>query len=161
MPARKCSVCDRFQPISTKDWKYASCLPDHFCSCVCLLEWIREQKPNPDAEWGDWAVPNPTYRTSPNFRSDYEAHFSEWLNQNGIGWVYEPFTFAVGAGTYTPDFFLPRQGVFLETKGAWGIGQKKKLVDVTEQYSDLPLAVVPWLLAEEIYNGTQCGCIVR
>jgi len=55
-------------------------------------------------------------------RSSYEVKFAEWLDKYGIGWKFEPHSFYVGLGNwngseYTPDFYLPRHDLYVETKG--------------------------------------------
>jgi len=62
-------------------------------------------------------------------RSTWEANFARVLNFLGIKWEYESETFTVfvdgKAVSYTPDFYLPEYGGWVEVKGRW-IGDAKK-----------------------------------
>ena len=52
------------------------------------------------------------------FRSRLEARYAVFLRDLGISWQYEPEGFALDAGFYLPDFFLPNVngGTWLEIK---------------------------------------------
>ena len=66
------------------------------------------------------------------FRSWNEATFAEWLDNQGISWIYEPCTFNesfvnstfgdIEKVRYTPDFFLPDFNTYLELKPSTGNG---------------------------------------
>jgi len=57
------------------------------------------------------------------FRSSWEANVARWLNFHKIPWEYEPHRFVFstikrGPGKwYTPDFFIPDEGRYIEVKG--------------------------------------------
>lgn len=55
------------------------------------------------------------------FRSAWEANYARFLNFLGLEWEYEPSTFQFpvkrGVLTYTPDFYLPNDDVWIEIKG--------------------------------------------
>ncbi len=52
------------------------------------------------------------------FRSRLEARYAVFLTELGVRWQYEPEGFALKAGPYLPDFFLPdvNGGTWLEIK---------------------------------------------
>lgn len=55
-------------------------------------------------------------------RSSWEADYIRVLNHLGVRWEYEPKTFELvfpdgSKHTYTPDFYLPEQGEWVEVKG--------------------------------------------
>ena len=55
-------------------------------------------------------------------RSSWEANVARWLNYQGLMWIYEPKVFYFegiksGTMTYCPDFYLPRDDIWLEVKG--------------------------------------------
>jgi len=50
------------------------------------------------------------------YKSSLEADFSRFLNYIGIKFWYEPKTFVVSGGAYTPDFYLPDFEIFFELK---------------------------------------------
>lgn len=51
------------------------------------------------------------------FRSQYEVQFATQCDVLKICWVYEPKRFALPSGTFTPDFFLPEQNLWIDVKG--------------------------------------------
>jgi hypothetical protein len=92
--------------------------------------------------------------THPTWRSDYEQQFAAWLNKEEIRWKYESYWFVFGGqSSYTPDFFLPDQLAFIETKGVWSIGQKKKLKLLKETYPHVNLLVVPYTSFDPDWQG--------
>ena len=85
-----------------------------------------------------------------------------FLKKNQIRWEYEAYHFPVGDRKwYTPDFYLPEHGVFCETKGGWGVGSKQKLDMFLRQYDPVPVVVVHWLLANEVYETDSDSCVIR
>lgn len=50
-------------------------------------------------------------------RSSWEAKFARLCSDAGVEWQYEPKTFETPHGNYTPDFYLPEHGVWVEIKG--------------------------------------------
>lgn len=54
------------------------------------------------------------------FRSRHEVKWAVFFDALGIRWEYEPEGFDLGeAGWYLPDFWLPKQDVWVEVKPAW------------------------------------------
>jgi len=61
------------------------------------------------------------------FRSIYEVVVAEWLWKNHIIFRYECIRFTLqDLKEYTPDFYLPDHGIFLEVKGLWQGGGRRK-----------------------------------
>lgn len=52
-------------------------------------------------------------------RSGYEIKYAQYLDQNNWKWLYESKTFDLGNATYTPDFYLVDDDVYVEIKGYW------------------------------------------
>lgn len=72
-------------------------------------------------------------------RSSWEVVFARWLDDNGEPWEYEPKCFALGkAMRYTPDFFLPARGLWVEVKGFMS-GFAKKKIDMFKEAHPLLL----------------------
>jgi hypothetical protein len=87
-------------------------------------------------------------------RSKYEGRVAKALDSAGIRWEYESYRLqywlrvpgsrctACGgneterSGWYTPDFWLPDLGVFLETKGRFLSKDRTKMKAVHEQHPD-------------------------
>jgi hypothetical protein len=91
-------------------------------------------------------------------RSMEEANIARCLMVSRLDYIYEPQAFRLNVTmgsdlfrsksiTYTPDFFVPSTGDYIEVKGTWrprSIGTKAlmKLVMFTEQYSDKKLVLI-------------------
>jgi len=64
-----------------------------------------------------WMRAIPTTLSGTQFRSRLEAKFARLLQLLGIRYVYEPMRHVKsGGGTYTIDFFLPEQQLYVELK---------------------------------------------
>lgn len=50
-------------------------------------------------------------------RSGWEVKYAKWLDSKNIKWEYEKETFKLKETTYTPDFYLPEQNIYVEIKG--------------------------------------------
>lgn len=75
------------------------------------------------------------------FRSAWEANFARILNHVGIEWEYEPKTFDFkditrGTVNYTPDFYLPEFGKWIEIKGWMDKKSKLKIDRFRKRYPD-------------------------
>ena len=76
-----------------------------------------------------------------SMRSPWEANVARWLTSLGVSWLYEPHTFEFpaevrGTRTYTPDFFLPELGVWLEVKGHLNSQGRSKLKKLSKYHPD-------------------------
>jgi len=79
---------------------------------------------------------------SPDFRSNYEREFSEWLRKEKIPHKYEPYIITLGdKSRYVPDFWV-YESVFVEVKGIWTSEGKKKYQSVIKEFYGLPIVVV-------------------
>lgn len=80
-----------------------------------------------------------------SFRSWFECMFAEhvvevWKTQV----FYEPHMLRLDdRHYYVPDFWLPTFGVWLEVKGEWRLGAKKKFVDAQRLLGAERLLLVP------------------
>jgi len=74
------------------------------------------------------------------FRSSWEANIARYFNLVGIEWEYEPkqFEFPVKRGcvSYKPDFYLPKEDVWIEVKGYMDQKSKTKLNRFKKYYPD-------------------------
>jgi hypothetical protein len=81
-------------------------------------------------------------------RSSWEADYIRYLNFKGIKWEYEKHTFNLQnekgefIGSYTPDFYLPNEEIFVEVKGFYSDKNKKKMQQVQEQYPYLKIKLI-------------------
>lgn len=99
----------------------------HFCNMKCLGKFRRGKN---NSGYGK-ILNNNTYYKGGYYRniwlrSSYEIIFAYWLDLSGIKWKYEFKTFDLGNRTYTPDFYLPKFDCYIEIKGYFSNGAKKK-----------------------------------
>lgn len=69
-----------------------------------------------------------------NMRSQSEVLFALYLDQEGIDWEFEPKRFDLGWATYTPDFYLPGFGRWIEVKGAWNEVSRRKFDEFSRDH---------------------------
>jgi hypothetical protein len=82
-------------------------------------------------------------------RSRFEAVFAEWFFKTRREILqYEPCTFILhhkkGIAHYTPDFWIPERGLFIEVKGMWKLGSRSKMNLMLKTYPNLPILWIPW-----------------
>jgi hypothetical protein len=80
------------------------------------------------------------------FRSRWEANIARYLTFTKRRWVYEPTTFWFlsvkrGVRSYTPDFYLPDEDVYIEVKGYMDARSKTKLRRMKHYYPDVHVLV--------------------
>ena len=69
------------------------------------------------------------------FRSEFERGVAHWLIKNGITYEYELqyIEYQPKIKRYTPDFYLPKQNIFIEAKGFFDLADRQKHLLVREQ----------------------------
>ena len=115
-----------------------------FCSYAC---WIDEEN-DPLGAMRRLSIKgrNNLYKGI-TFRSLLESRFAKILDSEEIEWKYEfcriPWVDSAGfARTYTPDFFLPAFGLYVEIKGYLGSKDQEKMKCVYEQHPELVLIML-------------------
>lgn len=83
------------------------------------------------------------------FRSRMEANYARYLTFMGVKWEYEPKTFWFtgikrGCMSYTPDFYLPVEDRFLETKGWMDKKSKTKMKRMKKYHPNVRVDIVDW-----------------
>lgn len=158
MGTKRCDVCFGHSRIRGADWKLVSYEGTFACSPSCILVWIEKNKSDAKITLKKAVDLCPEMR--PDYKSDYERHFVRFLEKKRIHYEYERYGFFVGQKkTYTPDFFLKKYGVFLETKGDWGLGQKTKMKMFKREYPEVPILVVSWVVHTDFYRGNLTNVI--
>lgn len=125
---------------------------DAFCGEHCLLKYLKENnlfgggdiEVIPNIYPSDMSPPCEYWckETKRFYRSRSEATFARWCNFNGIIWEYEPYKIWLDHRMpYTPDFWLPALGHFIEVKGVWS-GRSKKKMRIAKGFG-VPLVLVP------------------
>lgn len=142
-----CEWCGKRFTVPKRDEKYFGLGTPEFCAIDCIRQYV-EDKSRLNEDHGLWRkimqlAPGDTgiggLSYSPmlgqSFRSGYEAIVAEVML--GLwGWsgvFYEPHALKVEEKrTYIPDFYLARWDVWLEVKGNWRSGDKKKFIQASE-----------------------------
>lgn len=160
MPSRNCSVCGQSIIWKPGEWKFELKQWPYFCSAECALEWLfgtqKGEHPN-SLEGCSYIPPNPLYSTSVfssvlhmHFRSKYEVLVAESFLISGFRFEYESWLLDMDGVYYLPDFLVTLNDsthVFVEVKGLWEPGAKKKVFKYLETHgNNLPLVVFPWTL---------------
>ena len=163
MPSKTCSVCGEKVVIPQKDWKYTHSSTNFICSKECLLARIKY--------FGDCNNPSRNYHPSINldpaqlsrasshtlglsFRSEFEAAVAEYLHTCALDFLYEPYSFDVEGHSYTPDFYIESPyDCFIEVKGVFGIGGKRKLTTFLALYPEVNFIYIPWTMRDEFVNA--------
>lgn len=82
------------------------------------------------------------------FRSRMEANFAAYLDYRGIRWEYEktvfPFAVKRGVKTFTPDFYLPDEDRYIETKGWMDKRSEIQIKRMGVHHPKVKLEVVDW-----------------
>ena len=161
MAKETCCSCGRKVVIHPRDRNYLHKSTEFLCSKECLLHKIKSYKSNeqviPDLKYdmsysldSNQLTKGYSQILEMSFRSEYEAAVAEFLNSSSIDFLYEPFCFKFGVFTYTPDFYIkPPYDCFIEVKGVFGIGKKKKLTQFIEAYPNVNFIFVPWTLRSQ------------
>ena len=91
-------------------------------------------------------------RLKMNFRSLYEMYVAHVMKDWGFLFAYETWAFYLSNGKiYIPDFLVLGHECFVEVKGKWSIGGKKKLGVFREDFPHLELLVLPWTLRHDFF----------
>jgi hypothetical protein len=80
------------------------------------------------------------------FRSGLEIAISEELKANSVKYEYEKvklkYTKPLKVHTYTPDFYLEKQNIFIETKGLFVTADRQKMRLIKEQHPKLDIRFI-------------------
>lgn len=96
----------------------------------------------PTYNFGKWVYHN--HPTHVVMKSSYELLFARWCDERKIEWKYEPRWFNIGKGdwhgvSYTPDFYLPKLGVYVEVKGFFSEENQRKMQAFYKQFPEVQL----------------------
>jgi hypothetical protein len=77
-------------------------------------------------------------------KSSYEERFAKALDAAGVTWQYESKSFLLRAldRVYTPDFYIPALGLFVEVKGWWRDDAYEKFKACVLENPDTKFALV-------------------
>jgi len=86
-----------------------------YCSNKCTMAVVGGKPTSPKASRGKAGI-RKDISDKIYFYSRWEANFARLLNYLKIKWQYQPKTFDLKTQNYTPDFYLPDVGNFIEIK---------------------------------------------
>ena len=91
------------------------------------------------------------------FRSTFELNLARSLADKGVTYEYEStkLTYVPKPRTYTPDFYIPETGIYIEAKGHLDKSDRMKMLLVKEQYPDLDIRFVFLRANNKIYKGSK------
>ena len=94
------------------------------------------------------------------YHSGYEFQIAQWLSLNGYEFEYEPKAFPywqpvgrckcsacgdnkiIKSRTYTPDWYLPKFDLWIESKGRFLGSDRTKMIAVRAEYPDLNIKIL-------------------
>lgn len=86
-----------------------------FCSIDCAMKVIGGKATSPKAARGKAGVRKDISDTL-YFYSRWEANIARLFIHFKIKWVFQPKTFDLEGQSYTPDFYLPKDDLYIEVK---------------------------------------------
>ena len=93
-------------------------------------------------EWAEKALSNLKNKKEQKFRSKLEESVASLLEGIGVSYQYESEKLSYTIQHYyTPDFILPNY-VYLETKGYWSPGDRRKVLAVKRDNPGIDLRMV-------------------
>ena len=87
-------------------------------------------------------------------RSSWEILYAKYLDKNKIKWEYESKQFDLGKLTYRPDFYLPKTDTYIEIKGYWRAGARKRVKLFYKLYPLIKLEIKTQIELEKL--GIKC-----
>lgn len=112
-----------------------------YCSIACSIQVNFTKPTSPKAARGKSGI-RPDISDSVRFYSRWEANFARICNHLGLRWQHTPATFDIGGQNYTPDFYLPDRGVYVEIKNFWNDYSMVRDRKFRKAYPDIPLLVI-------------------
>lgn len=167
---RICSVCGKTIILPPKEWKDTPGHADIFCSPFCIDGQLllnneafydeipkRKQTKHPVVS-DEYTVYSNTLKM--NFRSEFEVLVATFFKREGIEFWYEKVTLDLFEGTkhWTPDFYMPKARTFIEVKGVWALGGRKKYVEAVRMIEE-PIILIPYWMKElfRLRKWVSCG----
>jgi len=115
--------------------------PIKYCSRMCAIKDVGGRPTSPRAARALAGVRLDISRTI-YFFSRWEANYARLMNFLGIKWVHQPRTFELLNQRYTPDFYLPETGTYVEIKNYLSPYSKRRDEEFRALYPDIPLRLI-------------------
>jgi len=152
-----CSICRGRIIIHPDLWKDTPGNADVFCSPECIVKAIRnnsdildisERKATKKPIVSEFYLNYSTIIGKP-FRSEFEVLVAEYFTKHKLEYLYESVTLELFKGTrhWTPDFYFPEYSTFVEVKGVWALGGRKKFNEAVLTI-DEPIILIPYWMKE-------------
>ena len=158
---RKCKLCGKIFYKRVSEVKIAPC---NFCSNKCKYIVLHSlvRKPESYLKTSQTRRINGSYSASNQysnckrgrrkdlgnqfFRSGWEANTARLLNFEKRKWKYEIKTFWFlkikrGVRSYTPDFYLPEEDIYIEVKGWWDKKSLTKMKRMKKYYPNVKIEI--------------------
>jgi hypothetical protein len=139
-----CPNCDKKFILTRKEQSLAGGEYALFCSISCLADYIADHPMPPTDD--RIVVPRPSRMgRTPDFKSDSERVVYEFFKTLlRVRILYEPCAIRLPNGDrYVPDFVIPDYNIFLEVKGRWAIGAKRKTRKVFDLLPEGAIFLIP------------------
>ena len=94
-------------------------------------------------------------------RSTWEANFARILNFLDEPYEYEKHGFSLSIKSYLPDFYLPKQNLYIEIKGYWFKDSKEKFEEFKKLYPNIEIIVIDKPLYLQLISQFQNYIIVE
>lgn len=112
-----------------------------FCSNKCAMAVIGGKPTSPKAARGKAGIRKDISKNI-YFYSRWEANIARLYNYLGIQWFYQPKMFDLGSQNYTPDFYLPKENVYIEVKNFLWKYSKTRNNKFRKFYPDIKLKLL-------------------
>lgn len=112
-----------------------------YCCNQCQMTIVGGRPTSPKASKGKNGVRKDISPTI-NFYSRWEANIARLYTYLKIKWEYAPKSFDIGGQKYTPDFYLPESGTYVEVKNFWWSYSKIRDGKFRERYPNIRLDVI-------------------
>jgi len=135
----KCN-CGCNLKFTQKEFKQVIPEAEIFCDLECIRCYLKNYKGSKNSRFfkGGLKEPNACYDrvTKAYYRSWYEVYVARFLFYEGYDFRYEKYTLHL-KNFYTPDFYIKDKDLFIEVKGRWVGGAKKKFRSFVNKYDIL------------------------
>jgi hypothetical protein len=137
------SICKN--PMCQKEfiWRYwrPASNPIIYCSRICLMKDVGSRPTSPKAARAKAGI---RLDIDPKiyFFSRWEANFARILDLMAIKWVHQPARFQLKVQKYTPDFYLPDFGIYVEIKNYLSEYSSNRDSQFRELYPHLNLSLI-------------------
>ena len=115
--------------------------PIKYCSRMCAIRDVGSRPTSPRAARARAGI-RPDISQTIYFFSRWEANFARLMNFLRIKWVHQPRTFQLHSQKYTPDFYLPEMGTYIEIKNFLSAYSRNRDEEFRRLYPDLELRLI-------------------